>query len=100
MFSIFKKPIKGQLKEYLEFKSINAPTMAGISEPSLQQFIKLSGIRDVAEIRIDHVKKFRYHLVEQKASFYLEDSAMRAVRGLLRYYHARGYPCPSAKAVK
>lgn len=91
--------IDQQIEEYISHKTRTAPTMAVLERPTLKRFARFSGIRDVSEIQVRHIREFEKLLKEQLVTNYGEDRALRSLRGFLRYAHKRGHLCPSADVV-
>ncbi len=91
--------LHNQIDAYLTWKSEVTPTTAIHEAPSLQRFARFVDVGEVSEIEVRHIKDYEKYLKDKYTTQYAEELALRAVRGFLRYYHARGHICPSAKAV-
>jgi len=94
-----ERVIESQIQDYLSHKVLTAPTMAPMEKPILTRFARFADISDVGEIEIRHLRAFERYLKEQETTKYAEDRALRSLRGLLRYHHARGHLCPAPQAV-
>jgi len=94
-----KRPIDDQIEAYKVWKLQQAPTMAETQMPTLYRFARLTKVEDVAEVEVRHLREFEKWIKNQCTTNYAEETALRAVRGFLRYHHARGHLCPTAEAV-
>ena len=88
-----------QIDAYIEWKHKVAPVSAERERPPLMRFAAFVKVANVSEIEISHIREFELQIKKQLTTNYAEELALRSVRGLLRYYHARGHLCPSAKSV-
>ncbi len=93
------RTLNAQIEAYIAWKSLQAPTMAQTQLPTLLRFARFADIEDVSDIQMGHIHGFEELLKQQCTTMYAEDVAYRAMRGFLRYHHARGHLCPAAEVV-
>lgn len=98
-FSV-KSEIDDQIAEYIAYRSIRARTMIGIDTPIIMRFVRLAGVRSMSEITVQHVQEFDRLMTDQITTNYARERAEIAMRGLLKYFHRKGYLCPSADVVR
>lgn len=92
----FKTPIQKQIDEFVFYRRSNGNVLAPQEQMWLNRFMYVTDIKNISEIKDLHIAIFRRHIAEESMSQYAEHTALRSIRGMLRYYNQKGYPCPKA----
>lgn len=87
-----KRKLQDQIDAYLAWKENIAPGVTISQKEFLYKFMDHTEAWDVMDIAYSEIVGYLTY-VRNRHSDYLTDQAVRSIRGLLRYYKARGYPC-------
>lgn len=88
-----------QIQEYLEWKEKTSKFIAGKDARWLRALARVSAGEGVEDITHNDILRFR-EAVWRSGTPYAVIDAMRSVRGFLRYFKARKYPCLSPSLIE
>lgn len=93
MFLFNEPPIVTQIEEYVLWRSVRYPFVAGAEGALLRRFSKSFKIRSVDEIQPEIV----FFFAGEELSHHFTYKALVALKGFLRYCMWAGYPCINYK---
>ncbi len=85
-----RRKLYDQIDEFVEWKAIHYTNISAVSDKEyLLMFATMFPVESVQDIRPEHAEEFG----KKMTTAFRSDSAVKALRCLLRYYRARGYIC-------
>lgn len=94
----FRRRLYSQIDDYAHWRHQRSFVNANRHREYLYKFAKQTGAFDVTEITPEQVELF-IESIRQSHTFYSSLDARKAVKGMLRYYKSKGYPCLQASSV-